>query len=108
MPGATFRLPRGYLEATLRPSGSQPVGTPEPPSGYPGATLRLPSGYPQATLKPPQSQGTSGEEGDAQDGTLVQESPVPRLEPGAWDTSAVWREGLSFVFGWRIWLNAPK
>jgi hypothetical protein len=97
MPGATFRLPRGYLEATLRPSGSQPVGTPEPPSGYPGATL-----------KPPQSQGTSGEEGDAQDGTLVQESPVPRLEPGAWDTSAVWREGLSFVFGWRIWLNAPK
>jgi len=44
----------------------------------------------------------------AQDGTLVQESPVPRLEPGAWDTSAVWREGLSFVFGWRIWLNAPK
>jgi hypothetical protein len=33
---------RGHPEATLRPSDSQPVGTPKPPSGYPEATLRLP------------------------------------------------------------------
>jgi hypothetical protein len=42
-------LPRGYPEATLRPSGGQPVGTLKPPRGYPEATLRLSSGYPQAT-----------------------------------------------------------
>ena len=49
MPGAAFRLPRGYPEATLRPSGGQPVGTLKPPRGYLEATLRLSSGYPQAT-----------------------------------------------------------
>src|SRR5664279_3372036 len=38
--------PSGYPEATLRPSGSQPVGTRKPPSGYPEATLRLPRSYP--------------------------------------------------------------
>src|ERR1035441_7754513 len=32
----------GPDQATLRPSGSQPVGTRKPPSGYPQATLRLP------------------------------------------------------------------
>jgi hypothetical protein len=32
----------GHPEATLKPSGSQPVGTRKPPSGYPKATLRLP------------------------------------------------------------------
>src|ERR1019366_9546942 len=36
--------PSGHPQATLRPSGSQPVGTLKPPSGYPEATLRLPRG----------------------------------------------------------------
>ncbi len=40
--------PSGYPEATLRPSGGQPVGTPKPPGGYPQATLRLPRSYPEA------------------------------------------------------------
>jgi hypothetical protein len=43
---ATPRLPRGYPEATLRLTGSQPVGTRKPPRGYPEATPRLPLGYP--------------------------------------------------------------
>src|ERR1019366_6260503 len=43
----------GPAQATLRPSGSQPVGTRKPPSGYPEATLRLPPGYPEATLRLP-------------------------------------------------------
>src|ERR1035441_7288692 len=46
-------FPCGHPEATLKPSGSQPVGTRKPPSGYPEATLRLPRGYP-ATPQPPQ------------------------------------------------------
>src|ERR1039458_890818 len=41
------------LQAPLRPSGSQPVGTRKPPSGYPEATLRLPRSYPEATLRLP-------------------------------------------------------
>ncbi len=40
--------PRGYPEATPRPSGSQPVGPLKPPCSHPEATLRLTSGYLQA------------------------------------------------------------
>src|ERR1039458_7223992 len=39
---STAVWPSGHPQATLRPSGSQPVGTPKPPSGYPQATPRLP------------------------------------------------------------------
>jgi hypothetical protein len=35
----------GHPEATLRLSGSQPVGTPRLPGGYPEATPRLPRSY---------------------------------------------------------------
>ena len=37
------------LQATLRPSGSQPLGTPKPPRSHLEATLRLYSGYLEAT-----------------------------------------------------------
>ena len=40
-PGFGSKPPRGYPEATLRPSGSQPVGTQKLPSGSPQATPRL-------------------------------------------------------------------
>ena len=41
----------GHPEATLRLSGSQPVGTLKPPSVYPQATLRLPRAGPAASLR---------------------------------------------------------
>ena len=40
--GLPPKPPRSHPEATLRPSGSQPVGTRKPPWSHPEATLRLP------------------------------------------------------------------
>ena len=55
--------PRGHPEATLRPCGSQPVGTPRLPRGYPEATLRLPgrsgAGWEESGAGGPPSSGNS-------------------------------------------------
>jgi hypothetical protein len=40
------KLPWSHPHATLKPSGSQPVGTQKAPRSHPEATLRLPRGYP--------------------------------------------------------------
>src|ERR1035437_4973224 len=76
--------PSGHPQATLRLSGSQPVGTLKPPSGYPEATPRLPWALEPAESQEigPQSHGSeqgagaglaAGEDGGGQCAGILRE-----------------------------------
>jgi hypothetical protein len=49
-----------HPQAPLRPSTSQPLGTPKPPPSHPQATLRPPSGSHQAPIRLPGSYRSKG------------------------------------------------